>query len=330
VSSQSATRRPRQIYPWGNIGGIRRWTFAQVRSLARSHATQDPQAAVAGCFWYSPAVEQRTRRIALGLEYDGSNFCGWQTQTSRAAVQDAVDAALSAIALHRVVSQCAGRTDAGVHALGQVIHFDTHAERPDTAWVRGMNGRLPGSVAVQWAREVTPVFHARNSAIGRSYVYLLLNRTERPGLGQHRLGWHHRPLDLGVMREALVLLLGRHDFSSFRAAECQAKSPVKDLRRAGIEQSGQLFVFNFSADAFLHHMVRNIVGCLVHIGKGARPAGWISEVLEARDRRVAAPTFSPAGLYLANVEYDARWGFPQNHAASAVQLAALAGNIKAI
>ncbi|MFN0315962.1 MAG: tRNA pseudouridine(38-40) synthase TruA [Burkholderiales bacterium] len=250
-------------------------------------------------------------RIALGLEYDGSGFCGWQTQPSGCAVQDAVDAALSRIAAQPIESHCAGRTDAGVHATGQVIHFDTSVKRPLTAWVRGVNACLPDSIAVKWSREVTPEFHARYGARGRAYVYLLLNRPERPGIATRRVGWCHRPLDLPSMREAAAHLLGVHDFSSFRAAECQAKTPVKEMRLARIDQVGALVVFRFAADAFLHHMVRNIVGSLVYVGAGTRPPGWMKEVLETRDRRVAAPTFSPSGLYLSAVQYDAAWGFPE-------------------
>jgi tRNA pseudouridine38-40 synthase len=250
-------------------------------------------------------------RIALGLEYDGSAFCGWQTQPSGCAVQDAVDAALSEIAAHPVQSQCAGRTDAGVHALGQVAHFDTRAQRPLGAWVRGVNALLPKSIAVQWAREVGDDFHARNRATGRVYCYLLLNRRERPGVHHARIGWHHRPLDLGAMQEAAGCLIGTHDFSAFRAAECQAASPVKELRRAQIHRFGELVVFEFAAAAFLHHMVRNLVGCLVKIGEGTRPPEWLREVLESRDRERAAPTFPPDGLYLTAVEYSAAWGLPE-------------------
>ncbi len=251
-------------------------------------------------------------RIALGLEYDGSTFCGWQTQPSGCAVQDVVDAALSQIAAHPVQSQCAGRTDAGVHALGQVIHFDSGARRPLTAWVRGVNTLLPRMVAIQWAREVSPDFHARNRATGRTYTYLLLNRAERPGAQHLRVGWHHRPLAVEPMREAARHLHGTHDFSAFRAAECQALSPVKELRHAGIERFGDLVLFEFAADAFLHHMVRNIVGCLLKVGDGTRPPGWLAEVLERRDRTHAAPTFPPHGLYLTAVRYDATWGLPSS------------------
>jgi tRNA pseudouridine38-40 synthase len=249
-------------------------------------------------------------RIALGIEYDGSDFCGWQTQPSGRAVQDAVDGALSQIATHPVQSQCAGRTDAGVHALGQVVHFDTDARRPLTAWVRGVNTHLPRTVAIQWAREVSEDFHARSRATERRYSYLLLNRPERPGLQSSRVGWHHRPLDIDRMREAAAHLLGSHDFSAFRAAECQALSPVKELRRAGIERCGDVLVFELAADAFLHHMVRNIVGCLIKVGDGTRTPQWLAQVLASRDRSLAAPTFSPYGLYLTAVRYDAIWGLP--------------------
>jgi tRNA pseudouridine38-40 synthase len=249
-------------------------------------------------------------RIALGLEYDGSGFCGWQTQPSRCAVQDALDAVLSQIAAHPVQSQCAGRTDAGVHALGQVVHFDTHARRPLTAWVRGANTLLPRTVAVTWARPVADDFHARYSARGRAYVYALLNRQERPAVRHQYVGWHHRPLEVSRMREGARFLLGTRDFSAFRAAECQARSPVKDLRRLRIERAGELILFDLAADAFLHHMVRNIVGCLVKVGNGSRPPAWIRDVLEGRDRERAAPTFPPSGLYLTAVEYDASLELP--------------------
>ena len=178
-------------------------------------------------------------RIALGVEYDGSPFCGWQTQPSGCGVQDALEGALAQIADQRIETQCAGRTDAGVHALGQVVHFDTEARRPLTAWVRGVNALLPRTIAVTWAREVDDGFHARYRARGRAYAYLLLNRAERPGLHHGHLGWHHRPLDLEPMREAAAHLLGMHDFSAFRAAECQARSPVKELRRLEIERRGR-------------------------------------------------------------------------------------------
>jgi tRNA pseudouridine38-40 synthase len=249
-------------------------------------------------------------RIALGVEYDGRGYCGWQTQPSECGVQDVLDAALSGIAAHPVQCQCAGRTDAGVHAFGQVVHFDSEAARPLTAWVRGVNTLLPESVAVLWVREVGDGFHARYSARGRTYHYLLLNRPERPGLHAGRVGWHHRPLDVERMRTAVAPLLGQHDFSAFRAAECQARSPVKELRQAAIERRGELLLFQFAADAFLHHMVRNLVGALVKVGDGSRPVEWMQQLLQGRDREVAAPTFAAGGLYLAGVEYDAQWHLP--------------------
>jgi len=253
-------------------------------------------------------------RIALGVEYDGSPFCGWQTQPSGCGVQDALERGLAQIADQRVEAQCAGRTDAGVHALGQVVHFDTEAARPLTAWVRGVNVLLPRTIAVTWAREVDPVFHARYQARGRAYTYLLLNRAERPGLHHGHVGWHHHHLALQPMRDAAVHLRGAHDFSAFRAAECQARSPVKELRRLDIERKGDLLVFQFAADAFLHHMVRNMVGCLVKVGNGTRPPEWVKAVLDSRDRNRAAPTFPASGLYLTGVEYDAVWGLPTSRA----------------
>ncbi len=246
-------------------------------------------------------------RYALGIEYDGRSFCGWQSQAGGGAVQDAVESALSRIADAPVRVTCAGRTDAGVHALEQVIHFDTHSRRPDSAWVRGVNAHLPDSVAVRWAQHVDDDFHARFSAQGRRYRYLLLNRSQRPGLQTGRIGWYHHPLDTVTMSRAASLLLGEHDFSAFRSVECQAKSPVKHLRTADVARHGDVLVFDFHASAFLHHMVRNIVGALVHVGKGGRPPEWIMELLAAGDRRLAAPTFAAAGLYFVGVDYDPVW-----------------------
>lgn len=249
-------------------------------------------------------------RIALGLEYDGAAFFGWQSQPGGNTVQDALEAALASIACTPVRVVCAGRTDAGVHALAQVVHFDTEAQRRPSAWVRGVNAHLPQTVAVRWAAPVAPGFHARFAAHGRHYRYVLQNRPERPGLLAGKVGWCHRPLDLEAMRAAARCLLGEHDFSSFRAAECQAKSPVKTLHRLHIASEGDLILFDLHANAFLHHMVRNIVGALIYVGMGRQPAGWLGDLLEARDRSRAAPTFSPAGLYLTGVDYDRDWGLP--------------------
>lgn len=249
-------------------------------------------------------------RVALGLEYDGAAFCGWQSQLNGRSVQDALERALSVIANAPLRVQCAGRTDAGVHAAVQVVHFDTDAKRPLSAWVRGVNAHLPDAIAVRWSCEVTSAFHARFSATARHYRYVLLDRDVRPALGAGRIGWTHWSLDLDAMRIAAGHLLGTHDFSSFRAAECQAASPVRNLFHASVARHGRFIVFEFSANAFLHHMVRNMVGALVQVGRGAHDPDWITHLLEVRDRTQAAPTFSPDGLYLAGVDYPADLGLP--------------------
>jgi tRNA pseudouridine38-40 synthase len=249
-------------------------------------------------------------RYALALEYDGRPFCGFQSQPSGCGVQDALQAALSTIAGEPVAPTAAGRTDAGVHATSQIVHFDTAARRPDSAWVRGVNSSLPAAVAVLWAARVGEDFHARFAATARHYSYLLLVRGERPALSSGRVGWYHRPLDVDAMHAAAQRLLGEHDFSSFRAAECQAKSPVKTLTRASVAMHGDLIRFDFTANAFLHHMIRNVVGALVHIGAGKRPAGWIAELLDARDRTLAPPTFMGDGLYFTGADYDPRFALP--------------------
>jgi len=249
-------------------------------------------------------------RIALGLEYNGGAFCGWQSQPGGCGVQDALERALAGIAAEPVRASTAGRTDTGVHALHQVVHFDTAAVRPLSAWVRGVNALLPDSVGVLWAREVPEAFHARFSAFERRYQYRLLNRPVRPALSAGTVGWFHHPLDMEAMARGAAYLVGEHDFSAFRAAECQAKSPVKNLRQLEIRREGDLILFDLAANAFLHHMVRNIVGCLVYVGKGKHPPEWMAGLLESRDRRLAAPTFSPDGLYLTGVGYDPKWGLP--------------------
>lgn len=250
-------------------------------------------------------------RIALGVEYDGSAYHGWQSQPDVPNVQDVLAAALAQIGGEPVGVHTAGRTDTGVHALEQVVHFDTHAARPLTAWVRGANALLPQDIAVLWAHAVPDEFHARFSAQARSYQYVLVNRPARAGVHHGKVGWFHLPLDVTAMRAAAKLLLGEHDFSAFRAAECQAKSPVKHLTRLDIRRQGDTIFFDLTANAFLHHMVRNIVGCLVYVGKGKHPPQWMEEVLEGRDRSRAAPTFAPHGLYLQRIHYAAHWGLPQ-------------------
>jgi tRNA pseudouridine38-40 synthase len=249
-------------------------------------------------------------RIALGVEYEGTAFCGWQSQPNACGVQDALDHALAEVSGQPVVSACAGRTDAGVHALGQVAHFDTTAQRPLSAWIRGTNALLPASMSVNWAKPMPEHFHARFSATGRRYIYWLLNRPQRPGLLHGRVGWFHQKLDVDAMRRAAELITGKHDYSAFRSAECQAKTPWKELRELHIAQRGDMLRFEFAADAFLQHMVRNIVGSLVYVGAGRQPFEWLHALLQTRDRTRAAPPFSPAGLYLAAVEYDSMWGLP--------------------
>lgn len=249
-------------------------------------------------------------RLALGLQYDGSAFHGWQTQSGGGTVQDAVEHALTQLAGAFVPTICAGRTDAGVHATYQVIHVDPPAARPLTAWVRGVNRFLPPSAAVRWAVEVPAAFHARFGATARRYDYWLLNDAVRSPLLAHRTGWLARPLAVEPMRQAAALLVGRHDFSAFRSAQCQAASPIRELRELGISRFGHLIRFRLVANAFLHHMVRNLVGSLVYVGLGRQAPPWVAEVLRGRDRTAAAPTFAAAGLYLTAVEYDPSFGLP--------------------
>jgi tRNA pseudouridine38-40 synthase len=254
-------------------------------------------------------------RIALGVSYHGQAYEGWQSQPSGRTVQDKLELALSEFATQRVSTVCAGRTDAGVHALMQVAHFDTGLQREDFSWVRGTNRFLPPDIAVQWAQPVPDEFHSRASATARRYAYVLLESPVRPSVDAGRVGWVFRPLDQGAMDRAATHLLGMHDFTSFRASECQARSPVKTLARASITRRGAYWRFDFEADAFLHHMIRNIMGCLVAVGQGMHPPDWVREVIEARDRDAAAPTFSPDGLYFLGPVYDAKWGLPSRTAA---------------
>lgn len=251
-------------------------------------------------------------RIVLVLEYDGRRYCGWQDQPSGCSIQGTIEAALSQIAQEKIRIVTAGRTDAGVHALYQVVHFDTQSHRPINAWVRGANALLPDDIAISWAGEVSEQFHARYSAIERRYVYLLLNQSVRPGVLHHKVGWFHHPLELETMRQASSYLIGEHDFSSFRAAECQAKTPIRTITQIEISRRDNLVIFDLRANAFLQHMVRNIVGCLVYIGKGKYPPDWMSELLLSRNRIDAPPTFSPTGLYLTDIRYDPLWSMPKS------------------
>jgi tRNA pseudouridine38-40 synthase len=249
-------------------------------------------------------------RIALGLEYCGVAYSGWQSQRDRRAVQDALERALAAIATTPVRTVASGRTDAGVHATMQVVHFDSATPRPESAWVRGVNAHLPKDIAVLWAQPVADDFHARNKAAARYYSYLLQPRAVRPALLAGRVGWHHRPLDVSAMTDAGRALVGTHDFSAFRAAECQAKSPVRTLAEVTIVACGEKIRFDFRADAFLQHMIRNIVGALVLVGVGKMPPAWVGDVLASRDRTRAAPTFASDGLYFTGADYDAKWRLP--------------------
>jgi tRNA pseudouridine38-40 synthase len=249
-------------------------------------------------------------RIALGLEYDGTAFCGWQTQPGGCGVQDHLEQALQQFTQTKVETTAAGRTDAGVHATAQVVHLDTQVQREDYSWVRGTNANLHEGARVVWATTVPDDFHARYSARARTYRYLLLNTPVAPAVLRGRAGWHHRPLDAALMEGAAAQLLGEHDFSSFRDAQCQAKSPVRTLTQIRVQRRGNLVTFTLTANAFLHHMVRNIVGSLVYVGDGRQPADWIGKLLSARDRREAAPTFMPDGLYLAAIAYDPAFTLP--------------------
>jgi tRNA pseudouridine38-40 synthase len=250
-------------------------------------------------------------RLALGLSYRGLAYRGWQSQPDGLTVQDHVEAALSRFADQTVRCVCAGRTDASVHALNQVIHIDTDVQREPVSWVRGTNRYLPSDIAVQWCRVVDERFHARNAAWGRRYAYLLLQSPVRPAIEHGVAGWVFRPLDGDAMRAAARVLIGEHDFSAFRSSECQAASPVKTLRAIEITRRGAYWRFDFDASAFLHHMVRNVMGCLVAVGQGSRSPAWLADVLAAQDRSLAAPTFAPDGLYFLGPYYDPALEVPE-------------------
>jgi len=257
-------------------------------------------------------------RIALGVEYDGHGFCGWQYQDHSPSVQEAVEKALSKVADQPVKVICAGRTDTGVHATEQVIHIDTHAERTMRSWVYGANTNLPKGVAILWAKPVGNEFHARFSAVRRRYRYVIHNRNVRPTFLAWRTSWDYRPLDERRMAEAAKALLGEHDFSSYRAQGCQAKSPVRTLHRLDVTRRNELVFIDIEANAFLHHMVRNIAGVLMAVGAGERPVEWAKEVLEYRDRTLGGVTAPPSGLYLAQVLYPLEFELPQAPSSSAI------------
>jgi len=272
-------------------------------------------------------------RIALGLSYLGREYEGWQSQLSGRTIQDHLERAILAFTQHPIRVHCAGRTDARVHALMQVVHFDSPVDRDNPSWVRGLNSFLPEDIGVQWAAQVDASFDARKCAIARKYIYVLLESAVRPSLEAGRVGWSFKPLNAEFMQEGANYLLGTHDFSSFRAAACQALSPIKTLKSIKIERTSNnsltlpnilhtqvdegisasygYWRFEFEGNAFLHHMIRNIMGCLVYIGQGKYPPSWMFEVLQAKSRDAAAPTFPAEGLYFAGPKYDPEWGLPQ-------------------
>lgn len=249
-------------------------------------------------------------RLALGIEYDGSAFAGWQFQSHARTVQGELQDALSRVADHPLELTAAGRTDAGVHALEMVAHFDTTAVRPLHAWVMGANANCTSEVTVLWAHPVADDFHARHRAQARRYVYRILNRPQRPALERQRACHVRQELDADAMHEAAQSLVGHRDFSAFRAAECQSPTPVRNLTHVAVERGGEVIEVALRANAFLHHMVRNIVGSLILVGRGERPVGWMREVLEGGDRRLAGPTAPPQGLYFAGAEYPPGFGLP--------------------
>lgn len=257
------------------------------------------------------------KRIVLGIQYDGRPWQGWQSQPHGITVQDELEKAVQRIALHPVKVACAGRTDAGVHALEQIAHFDTEVDRPLSSWVRGVNAHLPDSIAVRWTAELAQTqaqeleFHSRFSALARTYHYVIYNHAVHSPILAGRAGWVFRELDAQAMHEAAQCLVGEHDFSAFRAISCQAKTPVKLMQSITIRRQGNLIICSLRASAFLHHMVRNIIGSLIAVGTGKQAPQWLAELLQSRDRSLAAPTFMADGLYLAQVSYDPKWALPQ-------------------
>jgi len=249
-------------------------------------------------------------RIAVGIEYDGTAYAGWQTQPSSPSVQSVIESALGGVADERVSVVCAGRTDAGVHARWQVAHFDTHAQRSTRGWTLGANTELPRDVSIAWCRPVPSHFHARYSAEARTYRYVILNRTARSALAEKRAAYVHRPLDADSMSAAAAALCGEHDFSAFRSSECQARSPVRRMEQITVARRGDWVIIDATANAFLHHMVRNIAGLLIAVGRGDAPPAWAREVLEKRDRRVGAATAPAEGLYFWAVRYSPAFDLP--------------------
>lgn len=251
-------------------------------------------------------------RYALGIEYDGAGFCGWQRQSHSPSVQQSIEKAITVVANHPVTVICAGRTDTGVHARGQVVHFDSPSKRSERQWVRGINSNLPDAVRVLWVREVDESFHARFGALSRSYQYTILNRRVRPAIGFSYYGWCREALDVERMHEAAQVLLGRHDFSAFRSTGCSAQHAIREVTLINISRQGEVVTIDITANAFLYHMVRNIVGSLIVVGKGERPAQWFEKVFRGQDRKLAGVTAEPQGLCFMNVRYDPKYKLPDS------------------
>jgi len=249
-------------------------------------------------------------RVALGIEYDGTDFSGWQVQPNQRTVQGCLQQALSKVANHEVKVTAAGRTDSGVHALSQVVHFDTSSQRPERNWILGLNTNLPKDINIIWARDVDDEFSARFSALRRSYRYLLINRVSRSAVHANRMWWYFKPLDIQRMQEAANQLVGHHDFSAFRAKDCQAKNTMKTMELIKVSRQGDCIAVDVVAQSFLHHMVRNIVGVLVAIGEGKEPIEWAKQVLDSQDRGQGGITSPPEGLYFMNVEYPEQYSLP--------------------
>jgi tRNA pseudouridine38-40 synthase len=249
-------------------------------------------------------------RLAFGVEYDGSGFVGWQRQPAGRTVQGGLEAALTRVADQELKVVCAGRTDTGVHATGQVVHADSEAVRTATGWLRGTNANLPEDIRIQWVAEIDESFHARFRALRRHYRYVILNRPTGSSLLRNRVCWEYRPLDADLMAGAATALRGEHDFTSFRAAACQARSPVRTVYRLDVSRSGHFIYIDVQANAFLHHMVRCIAGVLIAVGRGEQSPGWVAEVLAARDRAVGGVNAPPGGLYLTAVKYPAQYALP--------------------
>ena len=251
-------------------------------------------------------------RYALGIEYDGAGFCGWQRQSHSPSVQQSIEKAITVVANHPVTVICAGRTDTGVHARGQVVHFDSPSERSERQWVLGINSNLPDAVRVLWVRGVDDSFHARFGALSRSYQYTILNRRVRPAIGFSYYGWCREALDAGRMNEAAQVLQGRHDFSAFRSTGCSAQHAIREVTLINVSRQGEVVKIDITANAFLYHMVRNIVGSLIQVGKGEKSGEWFEEVFHTQDRKLAGVTAEPHGLCFMNVRYDPKYKLPDS------------------